>query len=137
MTTESDTRTVWDRPDPTTYPALDLFVLFYGVWVTYIGDDGDLILLGHPGELRALAAVRAVWRRDLGFDGADRRLRRWAEPVFTELEYTHARLKDHCDAHSSTDPDCRRCTDIGSYPWWMEYGAEESADTFPVILIRA
>jgi hypothetical protein len=53
---------IWDRPE---MPKLEGFSVHYGVMVSDIGEDGDLVALGHVGLLRALAAfnrhARKVW----------------------------------------------------------------------------
>jgi hypothetical protein len=49
----------------TTLPLLSNFTRHYGVRVSDIGEDGDMIALGHVGKLRALAVfnrhARTVW----------------------------------------------------------------------------
>lgn len=39
---------------------------FYGVKVMWIGEDGDVLVVGHPGERRALAAANKLARVDAG-----------------------------------------------------------------------
>lgn len=47
-------------------PKLGGFLTYYGVQVSAIGDDGDLVALGHVGKLRALAAFNRVAREVWG-----------------------------------------------------------------------
>jgi hypothetical protein len=47
-------------------PDLEGFTTYYGVQVSVIGDQGALLILGHPGKLRALAALNAYARRESG-----------------------------------------------------------------------
>lgn len=47
----------WDLPTGTT-PDLDMAGTYYGVQISDIGDDGDVIALGHVGACRMVAAMR-------------------------------------------------------------------------------
>lgn len=47
----------WDLPTGTT-PALDMLGTYYGVPMSDIGEDGDVMALGHVGAHRMIAALR-------------------------------------------------------------------------------
>ncbi len=128
----------WSLPDASTYPDLPVPDVFYGVKASYIGDDGDLVMLGHPGPLRAVAVTRAILRRDIGLPEADQRiLRQFRNPIWTEMQYTYARLLDHCDNHSAADSDCVRCDEITRAPWWISYNVRgDEPGAFPIVLFQ-
>jgi hypothetical protein len=65
----------WDQPTGDT-PALDMTGTYYGVRMDEIGEDGDVIALGHVGVYRMTAALRRhareVWGEDLARPGTHR-----------------------------------------------------------------
>ncbi|MEU5549220.1 hypothetical protein ABZ738_05575 [Micromonospora sp. NPDC047793] len=60
----------WDLPTGTT-PPLDMLGTYYGVPISDIGEDGDVIALGHVGTHRMAAALRRHAREVWGDDIAD------------------------------------------------------------------
>lgn len=121
-------------------PALSAMPVRYGLHVGQIGEDGDVLVLGHHEDRRrVLAAVFAdyrvmvgervnEWDPDLTYGDALEGLRRyWA--VFA------APCGDHQPAHRP-DPDCRACRATASDPdaewflWWDR--TPEDPDAFPV-----
>jgi hypothetical protein len=55
----------WDLPTGTT-PALLMLGTYYGVPLSDIGEDGDVIALGHVGAYRMVAALRRHAREFYG-----------------------------------------------------------------------
>ena len=115
-----------------TIPDLDGFTTHYGIRVSDIGEDGDLIILGHHDKRRALAALnrhaRKVWGlQDLLDGGWGRR------PVIGEITVDWATLKERCDLHDDHDKDCGECAQIAEGPWWIECGAHPAPNSFPVM----
>ncbi len=135
-TPEERTVPGWSRPDPTTIPDLAGMDTFYGVHLSYF-DDGDVILLGHPGRARAIAALRRLLRRDVGADEANDRLR-YLRPEFRfdPLVYTYAvDLRDAgCDCDPSCGGDCGLAREIRLHDWYLETGADpDRPGAFPAV----
>jgi hypothetical protein len=144
-------------PDTTNVPDLPEFDTYYGVWLSPIGDEGDVVILGHAGKLRALAAIRAWLRYCEGANRACRAddphawarvnesLRGWdpsSQPV-DDVDHRYAVVLTHCAEYPScgTDPisaeagRCWRCADIAGSAWWLDLDPTTDADTpgaFPV-----
>ncbi len=140
--------------DPTTYPDLDPFDDVDGVRVSYVGDDGDMIVLGHPGRLRALNAVYKLLVRDLGRDEADVDLGRrclvygWAYKMERCAEFpdcTNLACPECQDGSRRTDHSgcpmgiCRDCEEIKAQAWCLEYSRypDNRPDAFPVVIVYA
>lgn len=57
----------WAKPAPhPNTPDLPGFETHYGCRVSVVGEDGEMIILGHAGKLRTLAAFNAYSRRTVG-----------------------------------------------------------------------
>ncbi len=137
-------------------PDLDGFDTHYRVRISCVGDDGDMVMLGHVPPRRAIAAVRAYLRRLLGNqievdDQLNHRLGRipWvrefarthdADDMFTPGQHRWATLVRTCDRW----PVCRDpghecgtpapCETIATYPWWITWDGvtADTPDAFPI-----
>lgn len=69
------------------------FAKHYGVYVQVIGEDGEMLVLGHPEPRRVIAAMRKLGRVDYGLDDEDIF---WLSTPLTSvaagLRYTKAKL---------------------------------------------
>jgi hypothetical protein len=133
---------------------------FYGVKVMWIGEDGEVLVLGHPGKRRALAAANKLARVDAHltnlFDdgGAEwdwnivREL--WATPAHTTgCKYVQAFL-EWCNTEGpapagevrppvveagdriTAGQDCD-CASKGDGEWYIRYdGGADEPGAFPV-----
>jgi len=61
----------WAKPNLESIPELEGFAEHYGCKVSSIGEDGGMIILGHAGRLRAIAAMSAYARNELGYHHLD------------------------------------------------------------------
>jgi hypothetical protein len=123
-------------------------VTVYGVPITCVGEDGDLLALGHYDDRRTVAAFAAFTRRHLGWHmnaAFTRRHLGWHmnveyphEPILSGVSRKWAVLQsDGCDAVHETwhEPQCGLCTEIRAHEWWMRWNVSESDDgAFPVTL---
>jgi hypothetical protein len=109
------------------------FLTYYGVQLADIGDDGDIIVLGHHDKRLVLAALNRHARRFWGvtnlFDGAPP-----GPDVYDTIRQTWAAKLTRCpDAEQPNhNAVCHRCSQIRSTvadgSWWIE--ADVPAD-FP------
>lgn len=125
-------------------PALSDFDVHFGIPVSAIGEDGNLIALGHHTPKAALAAFNAYARRTIGLvDLLDGR-GRWQEALDGVKQCRAVLLTEHC--RDCADPEvrdaaCGQCWEIrdaakgGS--WWIAYdAAEDEPGAFPVTVWR-
>jgi hypothetical protein len=137
-----------------TVPDLAGFDTCYGVRISCIGDDGDMVMLGHVDRRRAIAAVRAYLRKlwmvqaevddhltcHLGLDPGD--AERAAERGF-EFDagiHRHAVVVEHCNrwpACQEPDADCGEpdsCTGLGGYDWYLKVDdvTPDTPGAFPI-----
>lgn len=124
-------------------PHLDSFEVHYGIPVSSIGDDGDMIALGHHDPKQTLAALNA-YAKSLGLvdllDGDGR----WTDAWKLALDRVFPRwavLLKHCDEYPrcavdlTDDGNCQRRAEITQSGWCIDYGATEPGqDTFPVMI---
>jgi hypothetical protein len=101
-----------------------------GVHYTYIGDDGEwLVLLGHP-EPAALEAFLV-----------------WLDEPYADVEATYARLLHECPEHKAGAPEeicCRICNELEPGAWWLDWGSKDGPEAnrtspgyFPVTVCEA
>jgi hypothetical protein len=101
-----------------------------GLHYTYIGDDGEcLILLGHP-ERAALDAFLV-----------------WLDEPYADATATYARLLHECPDHKQGSPDevyCRICNDLEPGAWWLDWESKSGPDAnstspgyFPITVCEA
>lgn len=110
-------------------PNLDGFDTCYGVRVVVLGEDFDLLALGHHDRRRALAAFNRYSRRVIGDAlGA-------AELV--EIRYTWAVLAGECGECDDPADVCEQCQVVRAGGWWLEYDDEYATDpdAFPVTVL--
>lgn len=122
-----------------TVPDLKGFTIYYGVPVSDIGEDGNLIALGHHDTRQVLAAfnrhARTFWGLTDLYDGrlpmfprhhaVEDVCERWAVLV---KECDEARQPDHTG-------DCSRCRLLKEEDWWIDYSAKEpTLGSFPVMV---
>lgn len=98
-------------PAVLTAPATDVFTDYDGIPITFVGDDGTMVALGHH-DLDT--AEKAFTRHDV-----------WSRKAF-DILVTWAVL---CDPPAGEDD---------ASPWFMEWGVDEGASSaFPVMVVEA
>lgn len=113
-------------------PDLSGFAEHFGIKVSSIGEDGDMIALGHHDKRQALAAFNA-YSKTLGFpdllDGGgqhDVREWKWALEAVTEVWAAEVHSCGEC----GNDPDCRFCASARAVweqgNWWLRWDAKET-----------
>lgn len=151
MTTSGATTTTTEPA----LPELEWFETHYGVPISHVGDEGDMVMLGHIPAHRATAAVRAYLRKLQGERDADRYLtyrlgsdrttRRLAAErgmldIFQPGEHRWAVVVRHCDRWPTCqlpDGDCgspASCAEIAAASWCLKWDGV-TADTdgaFPI-----
>lgn len=119
-----------------TIPDLKGFETHYGMRVSDIGEDGNVVILGHHDKRRALAALNRHARTFWGLpDLYDGRLPMFREsPAVDHLRDCWATLVKNCGdpGHAA---DCFRCRELAEADWWIDYSANETdPDAFPVMV---
>lgn len=129
----------------------------YGQRVTFIGEEGDVLVLGHPGRRRSIAAANRLARKVMGLRNlADdlgvlvddvEAVEKWAVPGHGEnCDLVAARHRWAADPNScqhneppviqlgdeiKPDQNCD-CDINGDGEWWIRYVAEGTPGAFPV-----
>jgi hypothetical protein len=99
----------------------------YGIKVSHIGEDGDLIALGHHSDLRTLAAFNRHMRVFLGLANlADDRSSTAAEWV-PALQRKHAVFRTPDPDNEFEDPE---------WSWVAHWCDTDTPDARPVTLLR-
>ncbi|MBZ6211696.1 hypothetical protein KVH31_34945 [Streptomyces olivaceus] len=99
----------------------------YGIRVSHIGEDGDLIALGHHSDRRSIAAFNRHMRTFLGLANlADDR-------SATAAEWVPALQRRHCIFRT---PDPENCWEDVDWSWVAEWCQPETPDAHPVTLLR-
>lgn len=134
----------------TTRPAfpeilVNLFPEHYGVHVSCLGEDGDIIALGHHDTRRAVAALNRYARRDLGLSDVFDSGRLFYMDVASSVESCWAVLMTECqyaheDWHGLDEEPCWQCVEIKATVrkggWWIRWDAAERDDgAFPVMVL--
>ena len=133
------------------------FPTHYGQRVTYIGEDGDVLVLGHPGRRRSIAAANRMARKvagvrnladDIGvFVGDIGTVEKWALPGHSEA----CPLVKASDAWQMDPEACKHtepphvepgdeikpnhycgCEKRGNDEWWIRYVSADTPGAFPV-----
>jgi hypothetical protein len=107
---------------------------YYGVRLIDVGEDGDVVILGHPDARRALAALnchaRKVWGEPRGLDdpgAADNLTREWARFMTDcEDEELHRwNIEDHGE--------CWNCEQITIDKWHIRWDVKPTdPGAFPI-----
>jgi hypothetical protein len=112
---------------PTTSPTppdLSGFETFYGVPVCYIGEDGDVVALGHHDQRRTIAAMNALARTQAGLRNLIDRRKASVKDITETLSQKWATVEVH--------------NGIGDgpygYDWYMEWATWDTPGAFPVML---
>lgn len=99
----------------------------YGIKVAHIGDDGDMICLGHHSDRRTLAAFNRHSRTFLGLANlADDRSSKAADWTST-FQRRHAVFRTPDPANCWEDPD---------WTWVADWCDADTANAQPVTLLR-
>jgi hypothetical protein len=121
-----------------TIPDLEGFETYYGVPISAIGEDGDLITLGHHDKRRALAALNRYAKSVYGFldlyDGLHP-----SRPMVDDIAEMWATLKQECDQMGDDGHDeskCGECIELANSSWWIECGTKQVSGSFPVMYWR-
>jgi hypothetical protein len=107
---------------------------YYGIKLVDAGEDGDVVILGHPDRRRAVAALnchaRKFWGTSLvgGYaDTADDLTPRWAR-FLTECESESHKFLIECEGK------CWKCEEIKSSDWYITWNADPlDKDAFPIL----
>jgi len=99
----------------------------YGIKVSHIGEDGDLIALGHHRPLRALAAFNRHMRVFLGLDNLADDRSATAADWLPALQQKHAVFRTPDPENEFEDPEWSWVAD------WCEAGEPNAR---PVTLLR-
>lgn len=133
-------------------PDLPGFEEHYGIRICTIGEDGDLVALGHWDLRHALAAFNSYARRVIGLtdllegdggplpdDDSEPLSQEW-KGALGRIDVTWARLMTECDEadEEEHEDDCYECSDIKEHvtsgSWWLSCdGRPDSPNTFPVM----
>lgn len=131
---------------------------FYGCHATWIGDDGEILVFGHPGPRRALAAANKMARSDgldnlcddkfADYDALDV-AERWALPGHSEDCPLVEAFRAWCDKDRTFgDPpvpvvecgdeikpgqECK-CAEGGD-SWWIRYVPRDTPGAFPITTV--
>ncbi len=96
-----------------------------GIWVSYVGEDGDVVALGHHAPELVLAIIN------------DNPLITWTAD---DIDTTWAVLTDppaH-DCVATPTVGCSGCDDTEGVPWWIQWGVERGTPgAFPVMVVEA
>ncbi|MCW6003896.1 hypothetical protein K1W54_04770 [Micromonospora sp. CPCC 205371] len=128
-------------------PDLDSFEVYFGIRVADIGEDGDLIALGHHDPKAALAAFNAHAKKFWGLvdllDGAQHDQGRWLWALENVKQKWAVSLTDRCRecAKDGLREECTSCSDVRATikegSWWIAYdAAEDEPGAFPVTVWR-
>lgn len=129
-------------------PDLDHFEVYFGIRVADVGEDGDLIALGHHEPKAALAAFNAHAKKFWGlvdlFDTGPHDAPRWRRALQDVKQRWAVSLTDRCRdcVRDGRRDDCAGCGDVQAAikegSWWIAYdAAEDEPGAFPVTLWRA
>jgi hypothetical protein len=105
---------------------------YYGLHLVDVGEDGDVIVLGHHDDRRVVAAInrhaRTVWGEPISdqYDAALLNLtQRWAK-LMTRCENATEKWHDE-------DRACSLCAEIQQAGWWLRWNADAGEPgAFPV-----
>lgn len=116
-------------------PDLDGFLTLYGVPVCAIGEEGDLVALGHHDHRRTLAAFMAYYRRVIGDPLS---LYVDDDPADVPIEAVWAELLGECghcpDKELGTV--CEQCDHVRRGDWYLTWSDEPGPGRFPIMRLN-
>lgn len=119
------------------FPELDGFQECYGIRVSYIGDDGAMIALGHHDHRIVIAAMNQHARSYCGLANMLDDPRATYDDVEGWLNERWAvELVDRC-LECGDNPECRECQALRTRAedeWCLRWGNEPTAGSFPVMI---
>lgn len=137
-----------------TIPDLDGFDTYYGVKISFIGEDGAMVMLGHVDDRHAIAVARAYQRHLVGRVEADnylwnrlglypsvrnRAAERGVLETLNPVARSYAVVVKHCDRWptcQAPDGECGgpvTCQGLASDGWWLKCDADPTRPgAFPV-----
>lgn len=120
-----------------THPELAGFKTYYGIQVSYIGEDGAMIALGHHDRRVTIAAMNRHARLDCGLANMLDDPRATYDDVEGWLHERWAvELTDRC-RECDDDPACRECQALRARPegvWCLQWSTEAADGSFPVMI---
>jgi hypothetical protein len=128
-------------------PDLDHFEVYFGIRVADIGDDGDLIALGHHDPKAALAAFNAHAKTFWGLvdllDGGQHDKARWRRVLDSITRRWAVQCTDQCRTcmRDGQRVECGDCAEVQAVvkagSWWIDSSAaEDEPGAFPVTIWR-
>lgn len=117
-----------------TIPALKGFDTFYGVPVSYLGDDGDAVALGHHDVRTTVAAFNRLARSCGLTNMLDDKGTAYLG-VALRVSAGWAVLADGCTEVDSRkhSPACGECQEIAEAGWAFDVAAQGDEGAFPVM----
>jgi hypothetical protein len=107
----------------------------YGVHVSYVGEDGEMIALGHHDPRRVVAAFNREARVHSFLTNMCDDSRAFYSDVADDLQQLHARLATACDEADQPDhdDDCGECAEIRKADWFIRWDVNpEDPGAFPI-----
>lgn len=109
--------------EPLTNPETE--ATYYGVPVAHIGEDGDMLALGHPGTRRAFAAFNRHARVFVGLANLADDRRATVDEWIDQVEEKWALFR-RPDPEQGEDPD---------YVWICDYSSKDVPGALPVTIL--
>jgi hypothetical protein len=107
----------------------------YGVHVSHVGEDGEMIALGHHDTRRVIAAMNREARVHTFLTNMCDYFGIFYRDVADDLEQLHARLVTACDEaeQPNHDDDCGECAEIRKSDWFIRWDATpDDPAAFPI-----
>lgn len=128
------------EPAGSDFPELDGAETFYGVTVTYIGEDGYMMAFGHHADPRpVIAAMNRLARTQCGLENMLDDPRATYSDVADRLHEDWAiQLHDRC-LECGNDPHCKECQALrlkSEDEWCLRWGEQDNPAAFPITLWR-
>lgn len=120
-----------------TIPVLEGFETYYGIAVCSVGEDGDLLALGHHEPLHVIAAMNAYSRKVIGLMNMcdDPRMPNAVAVIAPNLRWMWAQQRTlaDCEYRAEADKcDCEMCEELRHGGWWLQWSDEQADGAFPV-----
>jgi hypothetical protein len=106
----------------------------YGVRVAYVGDDGEMMALGHHEPRRVVAAFNREARVHSWLTNMCDDDRAWYRDVADDLRQEYGVLATACEGADQPDhdDDCGECYEIRKSDWYVRWGEADTPGAFPV-----